>query len=323
MTILVTGGAGYIGSHFIRLLENKKKDFVIVDNLSTGHQKFIKNKEFINADLKDKENLKKLLNDYNFSSIVHFAGLSIVKDSQSLPENYYENNVIGSKNIVEIALEKNIRHFVFSSSAAVYGNPEEERIKESHPTKPINNYGKNKLQVENLLKQVSQEYPLDVVCLRYFNAAGADKKGDLGELRDPETHLIPNIIKKAINKDTLEVFGKNFKTPDGTCIRDYIHVSDLAEAHAKALEFLTENKGFHVFNLGNERGFSNLEIINTAQEVLKLKIDYKIQEPREGDPAKLIADSTRAKNLLKWTQSKTEIKEMILSAYQFYQNEKI
>ena len=214
MTILVTGGAGYIGSHFVRYLERKKIDFVIVDNFSTGHKKFVKNKKFFELDLKNPEEIRVNLQDLDITSIVHFAGLSIVSDSQKMEKEYYENNVLASMNLAKFAVEKKIRKFIYSSSAAVYGIPEEIPIKENHPTKPINNYGKNKLEVENILKDLSMEFPLDVVCLRYFNAAGADEDGDLGEEHNPETHLIPNVINSALNSYEFTVNGDTYNTED-------------------------------------------------------------------------------------------------------------
>ena len=206
MTILVTGGAGYIGSHFVRHLERRKIDFVIVDNFSTGHKKLVKNKNFFELDLRESEEIRLNLQDLDITSIVHFAGLSIVSDSQKMEKEYYENNVLASMNLAKFALEKKIRKFIYSSSAAVYGIPKEIPIKENHPTKPINNYGKNKLEVENLLKDLSMEFPLDVVCLRYFNAAGAHPSGEIGEKHEPETHLIPSLIKSIINKQYHLIF---------------------------------------------------------------------------------------------------------------------
>ena len=246
MTILVTGGAGYIGSHFVRYVERKKIDCIIIDNFSTGHKDFVRGKKFFEIDLRNYEDLYSNLKNLNFSAIVHFAGLSVVSDSQIKEKDYYENNVEASKNLAKFALEKKIKKFIFSSSAAVYGATDLIPIKESHPTIPINNYGKNKLETENILKNLSMEFSLDVVCLRYFNAAGADKDGDLGEKRNPETHLIPNVIKSAMGSNELTVNGNDYKTHDGTCVRDYIHVNDLASAHLLALNFIEQKKGFHI-----------------------------------------------------------------------------
>ena len=320
MTILVTGGAGYIGSHFIRHLERKKIDFVIADNFSTGHRKFVKNKKFFEIDLRNSKEIKANLQNLKITSIVHFAGLSIVSDSQKMEKEYYENNVQASLNLAKFAIEKKIRKFVFSSSAAVYGIPKEVPIKENHPTKPINNYGKNKLEVENMLKNLSMEFPLDVVCLRYFNAAGADHDGDLGEDRNPETHLIPNIIKSALNSNELVVNGDTYDTKDGTCIRDFVHVNDLASAHSLSLEFLDSNKGFHIFNLGSEIGFSVMEIINECQKLMKTKIKFRIGSKRDGDPDVLIADNKKSVNKLNWKLEKNSLSDIILSAVNFHKN---
>ena len=318
MTILVTGGAGYIGSHFVRFLEKKNSDFVVIDNFSTGNKNFVKGKNYFEADLKDFKFIKRILKDEKISGIVHFAGSSIVAESQQKKQEYYENNVIASKNIIKLAIEKNIRKFIFSSSAAVYGIPKEIPIKESHPAEPINNYGKNKLEIENSLKNASMEFPLDVVCLRYFNAAGADKKGDIGEKRNPETHLIPNVINAALSNKTLELYGDSFNTDDGTCIRDFIHVNDLANAHSLALDYLTSNKGFHIFNLGSEKGFSVLEIVKECERLLKQKIEYKVCPARDGDPDILIADSTKSKNKLKWQIENSSLEAIISSAIKFH-----
>jgi len=320
MTILVTGGAGYIGSHFVRLLERNKIDFVIVDNFSTGHRKFVKNKKFYELDLKNPKILREKLKDLDITSIVHFAGLSIVSDSQKKEKEYYENNVLASANLVKFAIEKKIRKFIFSSSAAVYGIPEEIPIKENHPTKPINNYGRNKLEIENILKELSMEYPLDVVCLRYFNAAGADDEGDIGENRNPETHLIPNIIKSILNSSEFIVHGDTYNTSDGTCIRDYLHVNDLASAHLSSLKFLDSNKGFHIFNLGSEKGFSVMEVVDECQKLMKTKIKLSIGAKRDGDPDILIADNKKSLSKLSWKLEKNSLKAIISSAINYHKN---
>ena len=213
-----------------------------------------------------------------------------------------------------------IRDSVYSSSAAVYGIPKEIPIKENHPTKPINNYGKNKLEVENLLKDLSMEFPLDVVCLRYFNAAGADDDGDLGEEHNPETHLIPNVINSALNSSEFTVNGDTYNTDDGTCIRDFIHVNDLASAHLLSLSFLDSNKGFHVFNLGSETGFSIMEVINECQELLQTKVNFRVGTKRDGDPDILIADNKKSVNKLNWRLEKNSLKAIISSAIKYHKN---
>ena len=217
-------------------------------------------------------------------------------------------------------ISQKIRKFIYSSSAAVYGIPEEIPIKENHPTKPINNYGKNKLEVENLLKDLSMEFPLDVVCLRYFNAAGADDDGDLGEEHNPETHLIPNVINSALNSYEFTVNGDTYNTEDGTCIRDFIHVNDLASAHLLSLNFLDLNKGFHVFNLGSETGFSIMEVINECQELLQTKVKFRVGNKRDGDPDILIADNKKSVNKLNWRLEKNSLKDIISSAIKYHKN---
>ena len=237
-----------------------------------------------------------------------------------MEKEYYENNVLASMNLAKFAVEKKIRKFIYSSSAAVYGIPIEIPIKENHPTKPINNYGKNKLEVENLLKDLSMEFPLDVVCLRYFNAAGADDDGDLGEEHNPETHLIPNVINSALNSSEFTVNGDTYNTDDGTCIRDFIHVNDLASAHLLSLSFLDSNKGFHVFNLGSETGFSIMEVINECQELLQTKVKFRVGTKRDGDPDILIADNKKSVNKLNWRLEKNSLKAIISSAIKYHKN---
>jgi len=320
MTILVTGGAGYIGSHFVRHLERSKIDYVIVDNFSTGHKDFVRNKKFFEIDLRNYEDLDTKLKKLDFSAIVHFAGLSVVSDSQIKVKDYFENNVEASKNLAKFALKKKIKKFIFSSSAAVYGAPDLIPIKENHPANPINNYGKNKLETENILKKLSMEFSLDVVCLRYFNAAGADEAGDLGEKRNPETHLIPNVIKSALGSNELTVNGNDYKTHDGTCVRDYIHVNDLANAHLLALKFIEQKKGFHIFNLGSEKGFSVMEIIKECEKLMKLKINFRIGSARDGDPDVLIADASKAIDKLGWVAEKNSLEAIISSAINYHEN---
>jgi len=320
MTILVTGGAGYIGSHFVRHLERNKIDYVIVDNFSTGHKDFVRNKKFFEIDLRNYEDLDTNLKKLDFSAIVHFAGLSVVSDSQIKVKDYFENNVEASKNLAKFALKKKIKKFIFSSSAAVYGAPDLIPIKENHPANPINNYGKNKLETENILKKLSMEFSLDVVCLRYFNAAGADEAGDLGEKRNPETHLIPNVIKSALGSNELTVNGNDYKTHDGTCVRDYIHVNDLANAHLLALKFIEQKKGFHIFNLGSEKGFSVMEIIKECEKLMKLKINFRIGSARDGDPDVLIADASKAIDKLGWVAEKNSLEAIISSAINYHEN---
>ena len=320
MTILVTGGAGYIGSHFVRHLERNKIDYVIVDNFSTGHKDFVRNKKFFEIDLRNYEDLDTNLKKLDFSAIVHFAGLSVVSDSQIKVKDYFENNVEASKNLAKFALKKKIKKFIFSSSAAVYGAPDLIPIKENHPANPINNYGKNKLETENILKKLSMEFSLDVVCLRYFNAAGADEAGDLGEKRNPETHLIPNVIKSALGSNELTVNGNDYKTHDGTCVRDYIHVNDLANAHLLALKFIEQKKGFHIFNLGSEKGFSVMEIIKECEKLMKLKINFRIGSARDGDPDVLIADASKAIDKLGWVAEKNSLEAIISSAINYHKN---
>ena len=319
MRILVCGGAGYIGSHMIKMLHEYDHSVVTFDNLSTGHEHAVQWGELIHGDLLNTNDLNKLLDNNRFDAVMHFAALSLVGESMRNPAAYYQNNILGTFNLLEAIRKHNINKFIFSSSAAVYGKPQFEKIDERHPTKPINPYGQTKLMVEHILRDYAAAYGMSSVSLRYFNAAGADPSGAIGENHNPETHLIPNIIKAILDQSRdLQVFGDDYDTHDGTCIRDYIHVTDLCSAHLKALDYLFGNPGCHQFNLGNGNGFSIKEVIEAAEQITSKKISYTIAARRPGDPAKLVADATLALEHLHWKPEYTDIKSIILTALNYY-----
>lgn len=323
--ILVTGAAGYIGSHTVLSLLEKGKKIIIFDNLSTGHLETIKtlekfgSVEFIKGDLRNKEDIDKVFKYHQITDVIHFAALSVVSESVREPEKYYENNVLGSKNLFDTMIKYKVLRIVFSSSAAVYGEPKYTPIDESHPLNPINPYGKTKLKIENTLKEYGAKYGLKSVCLRYFNAAGADNKARIGEWHNPETHLIPNVIKSCLNNVPVKIFGNDYATPDGTCIRDYIDVNDLALAHILALEYLNNGGKSDVFNLGTGKGVSVKEILKYTSDITGKKINFEILPKRKGDPKILLANVNKAKEILGWKAEKT-ILDSILSAYNREQN---
>lgn len=324
MSILVLGGAGYIGSHTVyRLIENGKK-VVIVDNLQTGFKELIHPEAtFYQGDIRDKDFLDNIFEQENIEGIIHFAANSLVGVSMKEPLEYYNNNVYGMIILLEVMKKHNVKHIVFSSTAATYGEPKQIPIKEDDKTAPTNPYGETKLAMEKLMKWCSKAYGMNFVALRYFNACGAHPNGKIGELHDPETHLIPLVLQVPLGiRETIYIYGNDYNTPDGTCIRDYIHVLDLADAHIKALEYLKKENQSNIFNLGNGEGYSVLEIINAAKKVTNLPINVSIDKRRPGDPARLIANNTKAKEILGWQPKYTDIEEIISSAWNFYLNQK-
>ncbi len=319
MKLLIPGGAGYIGSHTVKNALKKGYDVTILDNFSTGHRWATQDCEILEVDLLDKEKLSKLLKGRKFDAVIHFAAKSLVAESFKSPEKYYKNNILGTINLVEEILKNDINKLVFSSSAAIYGNPSSEKISEVHPKKPINPYGRSKLYTENILEDFTKSNELKVICLRYFNAAGADPSGDIGEDHDPETHLIPNILNSVIhNKIVLEVFGDDYPTYDGTCIRDYIHVNDLAEAHILGIEKIDKLKDFSALNLGNGNGFSIIEIIKSVERVINAPVSYKVSQRRKGDPAVLVADNSLSKKELGWQPDYESMDKIIETAYKWH-----
>lgn len=323
MKILVTGGAGYIGSHFVHYLVEKNFHVCVVDNLSRGHKEALpKNVIFNNVDLLDYENLKYAIKCFSPIAVVHFAAFAYVGESVENPNLYYKNNVVGSYNLIRSVAELEIKNFVFSSTCSIYGNPENIPISESEPSNPINPYANTKLIIEILLRDFEKAYGIKNVCLRYFNAAGAHPNGLIGESHLPEPHLIPLVLFTAMKKrEKIFVFGNDYDTEDGTCIRDYIHVNDLADAHLKALEYLIKGGNSTIINLGTGKGNSVLEIIEKSESITKKVIPFEIVSRREGDPAILVANNKKAKEVLNW-QPKFGIEEIIETAWKWHQNQK-
>src|SRR5690554_3893561 len=312
MKVLVLGGAGYIGSHICKALSLQSHQSVVVDNLSTGHREAVRWSQFIEADILDSERLRLILQEEGpFDLIMHFCAKSLVGESVENPSIYYRNNVAGTLNLLDAMVATGHNKLVFSSTAAVFGLPEADKIDELHPRLPINPYGQSKKMIEDVLGDYHRAYGIKSVALRYFNACGADPDGEIGECHEPETHLLPNILKSALagSASGLKVFGDSYPTADGTCIRDYIHVNDLASAHILAGEYLQTHDGAFAFNLGNGNGFSVLEVITAAKHVIGRDIAFSIEAPRAGDPPVLVADATRAKAELDWRPVYTDIED--------------
>ena len=320
--ILIAGGAGYIGSHINKALSKKGYSTVAFDNLSLGHRDFARWGHFVQGDLSDKEQIRDCFQKYPIDAVMHLSAFAYVGESVKNPSKYYHNNVINTINLLEIMLEFHVNYFIFSSSCAVYGIPQEIPIKETHPRNPINPYGKTKLIVEDILKDYDEAYGMKHVSLRYFNAAGADPEKEIGERHDPETHLIPLVIYAALNKtEDVKVFGTDYPTEDGTCIRDYIHVTDLADAHIKALEYLKNNKESNSFNLGNEKGYSVRDVIETVKRISGKNFKTTETERRMGDPPVLIADSQKAFRELSWKPGYFDIKTIVKTAWDWHKKD--
>lgn len=320
MHILVCGGAGYIGSHMVRDLVDTGHEVVVLDNLSTGHRESIDGVPLEVVDLNDLDAVDGVFGRHSFDAVMHFSARSLVSESMRAPYDYYRNNVSGTLNLLASMRRNRVDRIVFSSTAAVFGRPLTHRIDEAHPRSPINPYGQSKLMVEQMLVDAARAHGLRSVCLRYFNAAGAHPSGLIGEAHDPETHLIPNILRSLLSGDRpLEVFGNDYDTPDGTCVRDYVHVCDLVHAHGLALSYLDRHEGAHAFNLGNGQGFSVLEVIAAVERVTGRKVPYQFVARREGDPALLVAGSRLAASELGWIPRHTQIDDIIASAWQWHQ----
>lgn len=317
--ILVVGGAGYIGSHVNKELSKRGYETIVLDNLSYGHRDAVKWGTFIPGDIEDKQQLRLVFSKYKIDAVMHFSAFIAVGESVTNPQKYYINNVCNTVNLLQIMLEYNVKYFIFSSTAATYGNPTESPIPETHSQKPINPYGRSKLMVEEILKDYDKAYGLKYSPLRYFNAAGADVEGEIGEMHDPETHLIPVILDAAIGRrESIKIFGTDYDTPDGTCIRDYIHVTDLADAHILALERLMKGGNSEAFNLGNGSGFSVREVIEMAKKVTGREIKIEEVDRRAGDPAVLLGGSDKAKSMLGWKPKYYELEKIVESAWKWH-----
>jgi UDP-glucose 4-epimerase len=317
--VLIVGGAGYVGSHVNKVLYKLGYRTICLDNLVYGHSKFVKNGIFIPCDLSDLTELELVFKSYNIDAVMHFAAFAYVGESVKKPDKYYTNNVSNTLNLLNTMLKFNIKKFIFSSTCAIYGNPEYIPIDENHPKKPINPYGKSKLMIEEILEDYAKAYDFNYVSLRYFNVAGADFDAEIGEKHIPETHIIPLLLDVALGKrEYFTIFGNTYETKDGTCIRDYIHVLDLAEAHVRAYEWLNKNKKSEFFNLGTGKGYTVLEIINTIEKITENKIGYRIGNPREGDPPILIASNKKAQEILEFSCKYSDIEDIVNSAYRWH-----
>lgn len=320
MRVLVVGGAGYIGSHMVKYLVGAGHQVVVADNFSSGHRTALLGCPCVALDIADAAALDALFASQRFDVVFHFASFIQVGESVSEPGKYYANNLAATLTLLQAMVRANVKHFIFSSTAAIYGDPVYVPIDEDHPKAAINPYGRSKWMVEQVLEDFDRAYGLKSVCLRYFNAAGADPGGQLGERHEPETHLIPLILQAAAGRrPTITVFGRDYDTPDGTCIRDYIHVADLAQAHALALNYLLDGGPSTAFNLGNGQGFSVQEVIDTARRVTARDIAISEAPRRAGDPPRLVADASRARNLLYWQPRFASIEQIVAHAWAWEQ----
>ena len=323
-SILVTGGAGYIGSHTALMLEEAGYQVIVLDNLVYGHQQLIESvlsTQVIVGDISDRTVLDSIFQRYSIQAVVHFAAYAYVGESVTNPAKYYQNNVVGTLTLLDAMIEAGVSNLVFSSTCATYGVPQQVPIPEEHPQNPINPYGASKLMIERVIADYSAAYDLDAVVFRYFNAAGAHPKGYLGEDHSPETHLIPLVLQTAMGKRShISVFGTDYDTPDGTCLRDYIHVMDLAQAHVLGLERLLKGDEGGVFNLSNGSGFSVKEVIDVARQVTGKEIPMELCDRRPGDPPALAGCSKKARSVLGWQPQYPELETIIAHAWQWHQH---
>lgn len=318
MRVLVVGGAGYIGSHMVKMLHGAGHEVITLDNLSSGHRDAVLGGVFIEGDLADTNCLNKVFMEHHPEAVMHFASFIQVGESVRKPDIYYRNNVTNTLNLLDTMLKFDVKKFIFSSTAAVFGEPDYVPIDEAHPNRPLNPYGRSKLMIEQVLADYAKAFDFRSVCLRYFNAAGADPEGQLGERHDPETHLIPLILQAASGRrENIQVFGRDYDTPDGTCIRDYIHIVDLCSAHLAALDYLLQGGESDRFNLGNGSGFSVQEVLDAVQKVSGRSVTVIDGPRREGDPARLVADSKRARSILKWKPVFTDLETIVQHAWQW------
>lgn len=320
MAILVLGGAGYIGSHAVDQLITKGYQAVVVDNLLTGHRQAIHPEAvFYEGDIRDKAFLQSVFEKETIDGLIHFAASSLVGESVEKPLKYFNNNVYGMQVLLEVMKDNNVDHIVFSSTAATYGEPEQSPITEETPTNPKNPYGESKLMMEKMMRWCDEAYGMKYVALRYFNVAGAKSDASIGEDHDPETHLVPLILQVALGqRQELAIFGDDYDTPDGTCIRDYVHVEDLCNAHILALEYLKKGNPSNVFNLGSNNGYSVKEMLDAARTVTQKDIPAKVAPQRAGDPGTLVASSDKAKAVLGWEPSYTDVKQIIETAWNWH-----
>lgn len=319
MTVLVVGGAGYIGSHMVRTLKKNNIETVVFDNLEKGHIEAVKDTPFHKGDLRNKDEVESVFQNHRITAVMHFSAYSLVGESMEKPEIYYENNVFGTLNLLNAMHKADVKHFIFSSTAATFGDPVKIPIDENHPQKPTNVYGETKLAVEKMLDWFDKIYNIKNVKLRYFNAAGADPSGEIGEYHETETHLIPIILQAALGeRKHITIYGNDYDTKDGTCIRDYIHINDLADAHLMALKYLEDGNNSDNFNLGNGFGHSVKEIIDVAKKITGKNIKVINGDRRPGDPAILIAASQKAKDVLGWNPKLNDIHTIVETAWKWH-----
>jgi len=320
MNVLVVGGAGYIGSHMVKMLSKAGHEVTTLDNLSNGYEDAVKYGRFIKGDIADYDLLDKLFSENMFDGVMHFASYIQVGESVEKPSMYYRNNVSNTQVLLDIMLKHNVKNFIFSSTAATFGEPDYTPIDEMHSQKPINPYGHSKLMVEQILRDFDHAYGLKSVSLRYFNAAGADPEGELGERHIPETHLIPLVLQAASGRrDDITIFGSDYETPDGTCIRDYIHINDLCGAHLLGLEHLLAGGETKAYNMGNGLGYSIKELIDVAKDVTGSDFTVSMGERRDGDPASLVADSSLLQKELGWKPEYADLNVIIRHAWEWEQ----
>ena len=323
MAILVTGGAGYIGSHSVLTLQKAGYEVIVLDNLVYGHRDIAEDvlkAKLIVGDTNDRALLDRIFAEHQIDAVMHFAAYAYVGESVDEPDKYYRNNVVGTLTLLEAMVAANIKKFVFSSTCATYGVPESVPITEDQPQNPINPYGATKLMVERILQDFDRAYDFRSVCLRYFNAAGADPEGNLGEHHDPETHLIPLVLQAAAGqRDSISIFGTDYDTPDGSCVRDYIHVLDIAQAHILSLKYLMQGGATDVFNLGNNNGFSVKEVIDSARQITGKEIKAVVSDRRPGDPPALVGSGAKARKTLGWQPAYANLNDIIAHAWQWHQ----
>ncbi|MGA8260658.1 MAG: UDP-glucose 4-epimerase GalE [Arenicellales bacterium] len=316
--ILVTGGAGYVGSHTCKALAAQGYDPVVFDSLETGHRGAVKWGCLVRGSLRDKEHLLRTMEHHRVVAVLHFAASAYVAESVSDPAKYYRNNVGGTINLLDAMRESGPGHIVFSSSCATYGVPESTPISEQASQDPVSPYGRSKLMIERILTDYSAAYGIGACSLRYFNAAGADPDGEIGERHDPEPHLIPSVLRVGRGGNgSVKVFGGDYPTRDGTCVRDFVHVADLAEAHCLALQYLIENRGYHAFNLGSGEGYSVMEVIKAAESEIGRPVPFTVEQRRLGDPPVLVADSSRAERELGWVRNYSSLGEILGTAWRW------
>jgi UDP-glucose 4-epimerase len=321
MSILIVGGAGYIGSHTVKYFLEKGEEVIVVDNLQTGHMAAVLTEKFYQCDIRDKDQLDKVFKENQIEAVIHFAANSLVGESMQKPDIYYNNNVYGMICLLDVMKQNDVKKIVFSSTAATYGEPENIPILENDRTEPTNTYGETKLAMEKMMKWYDQAYAMKYVSLRYFNAAGASETSEIGEAHTVETHLIPLILQVPLQqREYISIFGDDYTTEDGTCIRDYIHVMDLASAHYLALKYLRRDNESNIFNLGNGNGYSVKEVIEVARKVTKHEIPARIESKREGDPAKLVASSKKAREVLGWQPKYDSLEKIVMDAWNWHKS---